>query len=227
MSAQRGDGRAQIKRIILVAFIAIIASVEFGLYPFSSSVDFRSERPRRYPRWHPRRTPARARARERSLDTHVLVHRIRVLADGRRVRRGVRVLVGCGFESAVRRRMTMVNVRAKRVGPIGLVSTRMYTYSVNTRTGVAAQSLMTRISMGCGKELPAHTAAEQSLMSLTLPTQTLAKMPGAVGEKGTIDLVIRVKVWNNPFHVVFKDELYDLLTIIAGGSFALVCTREF
>ena len=111
----------------------------------------------------------------------------------------------------------MVNVRAKRVGPIGLVSTRMYTYSVNTRTGVAAQSLMTRISMGCGKELPAHTAAEQSLMSLTLPTQTLAKMPGAVGEKGTIDLVIRVKVWNNPFHVVFKDELYDLVTIIAGA----------
>ena len=61
MSAQRGDGRAQIKRIILVAFIAIIASVEFGLYPFSSSVDLGSERPRRYPRWHPRRAGARAR----------------------------------------------------------------------------------------------------------------------------------------------------------------------
>ncbi len=224
MSAQRGDGRAQIKRIILVAFIAIITGVEFGLYPFSSSVDFRIRAPTSAPTSAPTAHVGRARARVSARWTRTYSPTASASSQT-----GVEFGEAFGYSWAVDSRalsdgVTMVNVRAKRVGPIGLVSTRMFTYSVNTRTGVAAQSLMTRISMGCGKELPAHTAAEQSLMSLTLPTQTLAKMPGAVGEKGTIDLVIRVKVWNNPFHVVFKDELYDLLTIIAGASFALVCT---
>ena len=62
MSAQRGDGRAQIKRIILVAFIAIIASVEFGLYPFSSSVDFRIRAPTSVPTVAPTAHAGRARA---------------------------------------------------------------------------------------------------------------------------------------------------------------------
>lgn len=223
MSAHRGDGRAQIKRIILVAFIAIIATVEFGLYPFSSSVDFRIRAPASAPTASPTAHAGSAREREsaRSIRTYFLT-------DSASSTTGVEFGEAFGYSWAVDSRalsdgVTMVNVRAKKVGPIGLVSTRMFAYSVNTRTGVAAQSLMTRISMGCGKELPAHTSAEQSLMSLTLPTQTLAKMPGAVGKKGTIDLVIRVKVWNNPFHVVFKDELYDLLTSIAGASFAFVC----
>ena len=115
-----------------------------------------------------------------------------------------------------------MEVRATRTRGLGLTSTRMFAFTVVTRTGVSAQRMRDRLVGTNGRELPTSAQIEHSLVESTLSTAELMNIPGASGEHGDVDLVIRVRVWSNPFHVVFKDEVYDVVTILGLTTYASV-----
>lgn len=113
-------------------------------------------------------------------------------------------------------------VRAKKVGAIDLVASRMFAYAVYARTGARAQGLRERFVDASGVELPIGFESERVLETTVLGVRDLEKIPGATGENGIIDLVVRVRVWSNPFHVVFKHELFDALTTVGSLAYAFV-----
>ena len=195
----RVPARDGIKRVIIIAFFFAASAVEFGTYPVASVVEFRVQAPRFPPSSH-RKSFQSARARERATAT----------ASATRFGEAF----GYSWTVEARARETdgrnEVEVRAARTRGLGLTSTRMFAFTVVTRTGVSAQSMRDRLVGTSGRELPTSAHIEQSLVESTLSTAELTKIPGASGEHGDVDLVIRVRLWSNPFHVVFKDEVYEV-----------------
>lgn len=207
----RVPARDGIKRVIIIAFFFAASAVEFGTYPVASVVEFRVQAPR-FPTSSHRKSFLSARARERATAT----------ASATRFGEAF----GYSWTVEARARETdgrnEVEVRAARTRGLGLTSTRMFAFTVVTRTGVSAQSMRDRLVGTSGRELPTSAHIEQSLVESTLSTAELTKIPGASGEHGDVDLVIRVRLWSNPFHVVFKDEVYDVATILGLTTYASV-----
>ena len=209
----RVPARDGIKRIIIIAFFFAASAVEFGTYPVASVVEFRVQAPRFATSSH-KKTFLRARARERETATPSASRFGE--AFGSSWTGEARASETDGRES------NEVEVRATRTRGLGLTSTRMFAFTVVTRTGVSAQRMRDRLVGTNGRELPTSAQIEHSLVESTLSTAELMNIPGASGEHGDVDLVIRVRVWSNPFHVVFKDEVYDVVTILGLTTYASV-----
>ena len=209
----RVPARDGIKRIIIIAFFFAASAVEFGTYPVASVVEFRVQAPRFATSSH-KKTFLRARARERETATPSASRFGEAF--------GYSWTVEARASETDGRESNEVEVRATRTRGLGLTSTRMFAFTVVTRTGVSAQRMRDRLVGTNGRELPTSAQIEHSLVESTLSTAELMNIPGASGEHGDVDLVIRVRVWSNPFHVVFKDEVYDVVTILGLTTYASV-----
>jgi len=209
----RVPARDGIKRIIIIAFFFAASAVEFGTYPVASVVEFRVQAPRFATSSH-KKTFLRARARERETATPSASRFGEAF--------GYSWTVEARASETDGRESNEVEVWATRTRGLGLTSTRMFAFTVVTRTGVSAQRMRDRLVGTNGRELPTSAQIEHSLVESTLSTAELMNIPGASGEHGDVDLVIRVRVWSNPFHVVFKDEVYDVVTILGLTTYASV-----
>lgn len=87
------------------------------------------------------------------------------------------------------------------------------------RDGSSAMRLEQRVFRGFGKHLPNGGDTRESLVELAAPARALA---ANVREAPTLELVVRVRVWNNPLHVVFKDDVLEVLSIVGTTSWCLV-----
>lgn len=221
--------RALCKRVVLALIVLCIGGIEIGTHPFSRSVDFRIQAP-----------TDRKLGSSASLDLSSKPFRNAFRRVSRRSETSsddssvASTTTRCGeafgyawtveAASAGANERIDLAVRARKVGAMELVANRVFAYAVYTRTGVVAQRWSERVRGVNGVELPTQTETERVLLSTTLSAQDLGKISGATGENGEIDLVIRVRVWSNPLHVLFKDEVFDAVAMFAVVGYTLVCS---
>ena len=222
--------RASFKRIVLVFIVLCIVGTELGAHPLARSVDFRIQAPT-----DRGRGSVASRDDLSSKPSRGALRRIFQQPDASSGESSVTsTTTRCGeafgyawtVEAAAGASSERIDlaVRARKVGAMGLMPNRVFAYTVYTRTGVVAQRWRERVRGMNGIELPTQTETETALRSTTLSAQDLGAIPGVTGENGAIDLVIRVRVWSNPLHVLFKDEVSDTAAMFAVVGYMLVCS---
>ena len=119
-----------------------------------------------------------------------------------------------------------VRVTAKKanVGSLGLVQMKVFSVGVfHALDGTSALRLDQRVFRGFGRNLPHGGETRESLVELVAPASALVESAGAPSApKGAVELVVRVHVWNNPLHVIFKDDVLEVLSIVVTTSWCLV-----
>jgi len=119
-------------------------------------------------------------------------------------------------------RVTAKTSAGAREGVLGLVRTKVFSVGVALRDGSSALRVDQRVFRGFGRELPNAGETREAIVELAAAMKDLAARGGALNAQGELELTVRVRVWNNRLHLVFKDDVLEVMSIIAVIAWFLV-----